>query len=140
MSLFCDIFKGYPAALDLYIIHLSFEHYEALPIIRWDISWAAELIKQAGEHPEQLKSILGHLRWFLKGAATAARPDCVEAYPALGLKIRFPGGQEAITVPTHAFITLRYIRSTPLLPIADRSGHIRMKLTRYSPIKSGLSM
>jgi hypothetical protein len=75
-----------------------------------------------------------------KGAAIAARPDCVEAYAALGLKIRFPGGQEAITVPTHAFITLRYIRSAPLLRIADWYGHIKMRLARYSPIKSGLSM
>ncbi|KAJ5782257.1 hypothetical protein N7457_004031 [Penicillium paradoxum] len=75
-----------------------------------------------------------------KGAAIAARPDCVEAYAALGLKIRFPGGQEAITVPTHAFITLRSIRSAPLLRIADWYGHIKMKLARYSPIKSGLSM
>ncbi|KAJ5657972.1 uncharacterized protein N7484_001621 [Penicillium longicatenatum] len=54
-----------------------------------------------------------------KGAAITATPDCFDGYAALGLKIHFPGGQEAITAPTHAFAALRGIRSASFLRIAD---------------------
>jgi hypothetical protein len=76
----------------------------------------------------------------LKGAAIAARPDCVETYAALGLKLQFPGGQEVITVPTHAFVALREIQPAPLRRIADWYAQTKKKLARYSPIKSGLSL
>jgi hypothetical protein len=42
-----------------------------------------------------------------KGAAITATPDSFDGYAALGLKIRFPGGQEAITAPTHSASFLR---------------------------------
>jgi hypothetical protein len=54
-----------------------------------------------------------------KGTAIAARLDYVEAYAALGMKLHFLESEEAITIPTHAFETLRCIRSAPF---ADLSG------------------
>ncbi|KAJ5675388.1 hypothetical protein N7462_008285 [Penicillium macrosclerotiorum] len=75
-----------------------------------------------------------------RGAAIAAKPDCVEAYTALGLKLRFPEGQEAITVPTHAFVGLRGIRTSALRRIADLYYLFKQKLARYSPIQRGLSL
>jgi hypothetical protein len=54
-----------------------------------------------------------------RGARIAAKPDCSETSAALGVKIRFPSGQEAITVPTHAFVALRSIRTSPMLRVAN---------------------
>ncbi|KAJ6109425.1 hypothetical protein N7486_001660 [Penicillium sp. IBT 16267x] len=63
-----------------------------------------------------------------KGAAIAREADKFEGFAALGLKLRFQDGQEAITVPTHAFVTLRVISSAPLLRIADWYRQIKEKL------------
>jgi hypothetical protein len=65
-----------------------------------------------------------------RGARIAAKPDC-----ALGVKIRFPSGQEAITVPTHAFVALRSIRTSPMLRVANWYAQIKRKLARFAPVK-----
>jgi hypothetical protein len=54
-----------------------------------------------------------------RGAAVASQPDCSQRSAALDLKIGFPNGQNAITVPTHTFVTLRTITTSPMLRIAN---------------------
>lgn len=75
-----------------------------------------------------------------RGAAITARSDCVDGYAALGLKLRFPSGEEAITVPTHAFVTLRPMLPTTLLRINDWYQHIKRKMARYLPVRKGSSV
>lgn len=70
-----------------------------------------------------------------RGAAIATRPDMYEKNASLGLKLRFPDGREAITVPTHAFVKLRHLSSRPLLRLADWYARMKMALTRLAPIK-----
>jgi hypothetical protein len=74
-----------------------------------------------------------------RGAPIAAKPDCSETSAALGVKIRFPSGQEAITVPTHAFVALRSIRTSPMLRVANWYAQIKRKLARFAPVKRGSS-
>jgi hypothetical protein len=45
-------------------------------------------------------------------AAIDARSVYTEAYATLGLKLHLPGGQK-VTLPTHAFITLRFTDQVP---------------------------
>jgi hypothetical protein len=79
-------------------------------------------------------------RVVLKGAAITATPASTEAYVTLGLKLRFPAGEEAITVPTHAFVALQEARRAPLLRLAHWYHHIKVKLARLSLVKSGLAL
>ncbi|CAG8903156.1 unnamed protein product [Penicillium egyptiacum] len=75
-----------------------------------------------------------------RGAAITTRSDCIDGYAALGLKLRFPTGQEAITVPTHAFVTLRAMLPMPLLRMSDWYQKIKRKMARYLPIRRNSSV
>ncbi|KAJ5944107.1 hypothetical protein N7516_004275 [Penicillium verrucosum] len=75
-----------------------------------------------------------------RGAAITTRPDCIDGYAALGLKLRFPSGQEAITVPTHAFVTLRSMLPMPLLCVSDWYQKIKTKMALYLPIRRNSSI
>ncbi|KAI2733079.1 hypothetical protein CBS147332_94 [Penicillium roqueforti] len=70
-----------------------------------------------------------------RGAAITTRPNSVDGYAGLGLKLRFPSGEEAITVPTHAFVTLRTMLPTPLLRMNDWYQKIKKKMALYLPIR-----
>ncbi|KAF7114502.1 hypothetical protein CNMCM5793_008806 [Aspergillus hiratsukae] len=76
---------------------------------------------------------------LFRGAAVASQPDCLETNAALGLKIRFASGQNAITVPTHAFVTFRTITTSPMLRIANWYTQIKRRLARFAPIRRGPS-
>jgi len=76
---------------------------------------------------------------LFKGAAIAAKRDCFETSVALGVKIRFPSGLEAITVPTHGFVALRSIRTSPMLRVANWYALIKRKLGRFATLKRGSS-
>jgi hypothetical protein len=54
-----------------------------------------------------------------RGAAVASQADYSQRNAAPGLKIRFPNGQNAITVPTHAFVTFRTITTSAMRRIAN---------------------
>lgn len=62
------------------------------------------------------------------------KPDSLESVASLGLKIQFPSGQEAITVPTHAFVALRSMDSPYKLRIIDLFGKVKKKLARFAPV------
>lgn len=59
-----------------------------------------------------------------------------KTYAALGLKLRFPQGYEAITVPTHAFVDLKPASLTPVLRIINCYLEIKKKLARFASIHS----
>lgn len=73
-----------------------------------------------------------------KGQAITHNPHSWN-YASLGLKIRFPDGEEAITVPTHTFVDLRTINSSFKLRAVDWFGKIKKKLARFAPVKRSAS-
>jgi len=58
----------------------------------------------------------------------------------LGLRVRFPNGEEATTVPTHASVKLQHSGSRPLLRLAARYARARLALSRLRPIHKTLTM
>ncbi|KAJ5138251.1 uncharacterized protein N7515_003099 [Penicillium bovifimosum] len=63
--------------------------------------------------PSEVLELTPIQRVVPKGAVISATPPSVEAYAALGLELRSPAGEEAITVPTHAFVALREFVQPP---------------------------
>ncbi|KAJ5476939.1 hypothetical protein N7539_007083 [Penicillium diatomitis] len=73
-----------------------------------------------------------------RGAAISAEPEDLRSLASLGLKLRFSDGREVITVPTHAFVTLRDgDRSTPTRFLADVYARLKQRLARYRPLRRG---
>ncbi|KAI1820130.1 hypothetical protein F4861DRAFT_88863 [Xylaria intraflava] len=62
-------------------------------------------------------------------------PNSQTSSASLGLKLRFPDGNEAITVPTHAFVQLKNAPSGPLLRAADWFAKAKSALSRFVPPK-----
>lgn len=53
---------------------------------------------------------------------------------SLGLKLRFPNGQVAITVPTHAFVKLRD-PTRPLLRDLDWATRLKSIMSKFHPVR-----
>ena len=68
-----------------------------------------------------------------RGAAIAPKSDERETNASLGLKIRLLDGQEAITVPTHAFVKVKLFNGPRLLRLADWYARIKTALSRFTP-------
>ncbi|OJJ46548.1 hypothetical protein ASPZODRAFT_142358 [Penicilliopsis zonata CBS 506.65] len=68
-------------------------------------------------------------------SAIASTPNSLDTHASLGLKVRFANGQEAITVPTHAFVKLGHLNSRPLLRMADWYARAKLALSRLAPLK-----
>ncbi|KAI2785663.1 hypothetical protein POX_h09421 [Penicillium oxalicum] len=79
-------------------------------------------------------------RGLHRGAAIAPSPESLETHASLGLKLRFPEGQEVITVPTHAFVALRSTQGPSSRYIAHIFGRLVQKLARYRPIGRGVPL
>lgn len=65
-----------------------------------------------------------------RSSAIAATPDAYETAACLGLKIRFFDGREAITVPTHAFVKVRVLKTTLANRVVDFYMRAKKELAR----------
>jgi hypothetical protein len=54
---------------------------------------------------------------------------------ALGRKICFPDGQDATTVPTHAFVAFRTVSTSPMLRIANWYAQIKRSRLHLRPLE-----
>ena len=69
------------------------------------------------------------------GSTIAALPDSEYEYASVGLKLKLPGGLQAITVPTHPFVKFLETRSPTTLKIADWCLWAKAQLLKYRPFQ-----
>lgn len=77
---------------------------------------------------------------MLSGTGIAEKPDRQKSNASLGRKLRFPGGQEAVTAPTHAFVKLANIKHRPLLRLAEWYARLKATVSRFAAVKRDPSM
>lgn len=68
------------------------------------------------------------------GKSISQNPNDSQASASLGLKLRLPNGQVAITVPTHAFVKLRD-PSRPLFRVLDWVTSLKSRLSKFHPVR-----
>lgn len=68
------------------------------------------------------------------GKSISQNPNDSHVSASLGLKLRFPNGQVAITVPTHAFVKLRD-SPRPLLRVLDWVTRLKSRMSKFHPVR-----
>lgn len=71
------------------------------------------------------------------GHSVANRADTVESQGYLGLRLRMPSGQEAITVTTHAFVRCAGTKSPIRLLLSEWYLAARTALTSFKAVRRG---
>lgn len=68
------------------------------------------------------------------GKSISQNPNDGHLSASLGLKLRFPNGQVAITVPTHAFVKLQD-PPRPLLGVLDWVTRLKSRMSKFHPVR-----